>query len=132
MQVKKAEENSTLPHTLASIIGEVADSVALQQAHENLARDGKLSIEGVWLGALPPLVAAWSKYAPTPLLVIVSHLAEAESVVGELSDLTELPIDLFPPGSEDQELESLTQQETAQRLHVLSRLFQYAQDSGSS
>lgn len=124
LQVKKAD---SLPNslTLVDIVDQLTRHAALAQAADALQRDNRLSIEGVWLGALPPLVASWTNYSKQPLLVIVSHLAEAESVAGELSDLTRQSIDLFPPGSEDSELESLTHQETAQRLHVLSRLFQY-------
>ncbi len=124
LQVRKADSTPN-SLTLVDIVDQLTNHSALIQAAEALQRDNRLSIEGVWLGALPPLVAAWTNHSKQPLLVIVSHLAEAESVAGELSDLTRQSIDLFPPGSEDSELESLTHQETAQRLHVLSRLFQY-------
>ncbi|MCA9180150.1 MAG: hypothetical protein KDA51_01825, partial [Planctomycetales bacterium] len=53
------------------------------------------------------------------------QVAEAEAVAAELSELIAQPVDVFPPGSEETELESLAHQETAQRLHVLSRLYKF-------
>ncbi|MFO0942588.1 MAG: transcription-repair coupling factor [Pirellulales bacterium] len=127
LQLKKAE-TAQKSLTLVDVIGQLAEHPALLDAVQSLRRDKKLSLDGVWLGAIPPLVAAWTAKSATPILILVSHLAEAESVAGELNDLTSLPVEVFPPGSEDHELESLTHQETAQRLHVLSRLYRYAQD----
>jgi transcription-repair coupling factor (superfamily II helicase) len=79
----------------------------------------------LWLGALPPTLAAWLKYDQRPLLIILPQVAEAEAVAAELSELIAQPVDVFPPGSEETELESLAHQETAQRLHVLSRLYKF-------
>jgi transcription-repair coupling factor (superfamily II helicase) len=108
--------------SLADAINRLSDDASMGSAEHQLSQDRKLSLEGVWLGGLPPILAAWARLAPRPILVVVSHLAEAEQVVGELSELTEAPVELFPPGCEDSELQSLVHQETAQRLHVLSRL----------
>ncbi len=113
--------------SLADVIGQVAGSSALRDADQALRTDHKLTIEGVWLGAVPPIVAAWTRMVRRPVLLIVPHFAEAEAVASELSELTDLPVEVFPPGSEDNELESLAQQETAQRLHVLSQLYKYGQ-----
>lgn len=128
LQVRKAN-TAQKSLTLADAIGQLTEHPALAQAVQSLQQESKLSIDGVWLGAIPPLVAAWSSRTAAPMLILVSHLAEAESVAGELNDLTDLPVEVFPPGSEDHELESLTHRETAQRLHVLSRLHHYVQDA---
>ncbi|MBX3420495.1 MAG: transcription-repair coupling factor [Pirellulaceae bacterium] len=109
--------------TLAEVIRLVSDLPALAAAQEQLGRDGQLTLEGVWLGALPPLIAAWTRRAPQTVLLVLSHLAEAEAVASELSELTHFPVVVFPPGSEDSQLQSLTHQETGQRLQVLSQLY---------
>ena len=113
------------PLSLADAVAEVSRLPALTEARQALAADGKVAIENVWLGALPPIIAAWLAADDRPLLVVVPQVADAESVGAELGDLTGRPIDVFPPGSEETELESLAHQETAQRLHVLSRLYKF-------
>jgi transcription-repair coupling factor (superfamily II helicase) len=111
--------------TLADAVGQVAELHALNQAIAALRADGKVSLENVWIGALPPILAGWLRQNDRPMLIIVPHVAEAEAVGAELNELTGRPIDIFPPGSEETELESLAHQETAQRLHVLSRLYKF-------
>lgn len=124
---RASEHNRFAPLTLADVVGQVADQPALHDAFQSLQDDRSLTIEGVWLGAMPLVVAAWTRLHRQPVLVIVSHFAEAEALESELTELTDLPVEVFPPGSEDHELESLAQQETAQRLHVLSQLYKYNQ-----
>ncbi len=114
------------PATLADAVGQLAATAALHKACSEVRRDGRLSLEGLWLGALAPAVAAWLKRDPRPLLIIVPQLADAEAVAAELGELTGNSVDVFPPGSEETELESLAHQETAQRLHVLSRLYKFS------
>jgi transcription-repair coupling factor (superfamily II helicase) len=108
--------------SLADIIRRVTEEPALDAAVKALGRDGQVSIEGVWMGGLSPIVAAWAGLTQKPILLVLSHLAEAEMVAAELGELTKVPVEVFPPGIEDSELESLVHQETVQRLHVLSML----------
>jgi transcription-repair coupling factor (superfamily II helicase) len=123
--LKVNREASPSPLTLASAIGQVAGSVPLVSATTALRRDHRVTLEGMWLGALPPALAAWLQGDRRPLLVIVPQVADAEAVAAEMGELTGQTIDVFPPGSEETELESLAHQETAQRLHVLSRLYKF-------
>lgn len=132
LRVRKAEEAAPTNLTLVQVLDQLSKLAALQDAATSLASQSRLSLDGIWLGALPPLIAAWTKHSRLPLLVLVSHLAEAEAVAGELQDITGMSVDLFPPGSEDSQLESLTHQETAQRLHVLSRLYHYSQSADTA
>lgn len=125
--LRASKDQPTQLLSLPEAVGQVAEAAALRDAQQFLLTDQRVTIEGVWLGALPIVLASWVRTSPKPLLVIVSHFAEAEAVASELTELTELPVEIFPPGSEDHELESLAQQETAQRLHVLSQLFKYNQ-----
>ncbi len=113
------------PLTLADAVGQVAGGAALTAAIAAAGREGKVSIEGLWLGALAPTLAGWLQRQPRPLMIVLPHVADAEAVAAELGELTGREVDVFPPGSEETELESLAHQETAQRLHVLSRLYKF-------
>lgn len=108
---------------LADAVGQVAKLPALLESIDAVKADQRVSIEGIWPGSLAPLMAAWTDRQPRPILIVTAQVAEAESIAAELSELTGLSVETFPPGSEETELESLAHQETAQRLHVLSRLY---------
>ena len=123
LKVNKGQNKQEL--SLADAISQVADLPALKKAHKSLTKDGKISIDGVWAGAVAPLLAGWNTKKAVTVLVVAPQLAEAESIAAEYSELTGVNADVFPTGSEETELESLAQQETAQRLHVLSRLYKY-------
>ena len=45
--------------TLADAIGQVAGSAPLTASVAALYRDRRVSLEGLWLGALAPVVAGW-------------------------------------------------------------------------
>lgn len=129
LNVRRSEKRKTL--TLADAIGQVAELPALRQCIDSVENERRASIEGIWRGALPPLVAAWLKADARPLLIVMAQVAEAESVAAEIGELHSIEADVFPPGSEETELESLAHRETAQRLHVLSRLYKYGCESDS-
>ena len=114
------------PLTLADIIGEVAALPALRSAIDSLASDRRVTLESVWPAAVSPIAAGWFRADRRPLLIIVPQIAESESIAAELGELLGERVDVFPPGSEETELESLQHQETAQRLHVLSWLYNYS------
>ena len=114
------------PLTLGDVVRRVAEDSRCA-AEAMLRRDRQLTLDGLWLGGLPPILAALTHRLDAPLLLLVPHVAEAETVAADLAELTQRPVEVFPPGSEDSELESLTHQETAQRLHVLSQLYKYSQ-----
>ena len=118
-------EAAPLPRTLADAVAQLAARGELLAAAAALRSERRVTVEGLWAGGLPPTLAAWLLADRRPLLIIVPQVAEAEAVAAELSELTYHPIDVFPPGSEETELESLAHQETAQRLHVLSRLYKF-------
>lgn len=133
--------------TLADAIGQVADEAALKEAVAAVSEDQKLSLEGLWQGALAPIVAAWRRHEQRPILIVTPQVADAETVGAEVAELLDSQSDVgasgkaaskqysasatvetFPPGSEETELESLAHQETAQRLHVLSRLYKFSEE----
>lgn len=117
--------------TLADAVSQVAHLRSLSESIEAVRAEGKVTWEGVWSGAVAPLVAGWLRQQPRCCLIVLSQVAEAESVAAELSELVGGEVDFFPPASEDAELASLAHQETAQRLHVLSRLYKYATEAES-
>ncbi len=117
---------------LTDAISRVAESLALQETVESLRSEGRLSLEGIWPGALPPILAAWLRHDERPMLLLAPQVADAEALAAELGELIDRAVDTFPPGSEETELESLAHQETAQRLHVLSRLYKYFEAGGGA
>ncbi|MFN3192569.1 MAG: transcription-repair coupling factor [Aureliella sp.] len=127
LKVKK-EDQTQREWTLADAVQSIEALPALSEAIDAVQAEGKLTIEGLWAGAIAPLVAAWTSKTPRPVLILTPQLADAENVAAEASELTKLEAEVFPTGSEDTELESLAHQETAQRLHVLSRLYKFGQD----
>ena len=140
LNVRRGKTETTTEWTLAEAIGEVAEIPALKDCIASAKTDGKATIEGLWLGAIAPVIAAWRQHEERPILVITPQVAEAESVGAEIDEYLsaihkdkseERWVDAFPPGSEETELESLAHQETAQRLHVLSRLYKFAEDRDS-
>jgi transcription-repair coupling factor (superfamily II helicase) len=112
--------------TLADAVRQLGQLPALAEAVRAVITQQRASLENVWLGSLAPILAGWLEKDPRPVLVIVSQVAEAESVGAEINELSGKDVDVFPPGSEETELESLAHQETAQRLHVLSRLYKFS------
>ena len=111
--------------TLADIVAEVAGVPALKSAMDSLAAERRVTFDAVWPAAIAPIAAGWYRADQRPLLILMAQIAESESVAAELAELLGERVDVFPPGSEETELESLQHQETAQRLHVLSGLYNY-------
>lgn len=114
------------PITLADIVAEVAALPALKSALESLTTERRVTFDSVWPAAIAPIAAGCYRADPRPILIIMAQIAESESVAAELGELLDQRVDVFPPGSEETELESLQHQETAQRLHVLSGLYNYS------
>lgn len=152
LSVRKQSDSKKKSFTLADVIGQVAELPALSAIEESLHEHQQVTVEGVWPGALSPLAATLvdnsddrnsedkapgnraadakgaaqeSGRQPGPLLIITSQVAEAETVAGEVAELLGRECLVFPPGTEETELESLAQQETAGRLRVLSHLYNY-------
>lgn len=123
LKTKRTTQRKTL--SLADAVGQVAELPALCEAIKAIAEQQKVTVEGVWPGALAPLLAGWRKRSPRPMLILVPQVAESEAAAAEISELTASEATTFPPGSEETELASLAHQETAQRLHVLSQLYKY-------
>ena len=118
------------PMTLADIVGEVAALPALRTAIDALLTERRVTFESVWPAAVAPIAAGWYRADQRPLLIVVPQIAESESIAAELGELLGQRVDVFPPGSEESELESLQHQETAQRLHVLSWLYNFSVAEG--
>ena len=131
LKIRRGNTAEAKEWKLSDAIAQLADQPALAQCHQSIGDTGRLTLEGMWTGAVPPFLAAWLHQTKQPVVVILPQVAEAESIGAELAELTGSIVDTFPPGSEETELESLAHRETAQRLHVLSRLYKYTQDVAS-
>ncbi len=124
LNVKRSEERAE--RTLADAVGEVAGLPALLEAARALEVERRVTIDSVWPAGVAPIAAGWFRADQRPLLILCAQIAEAEAVAAEIGQLLGARIEVFPPGSEETELESLQHQETAQRLHVLSWLYNYS------
>lgn len=78
--------------------------------------------EGAWLGAIAPLAAAAIQRSQRPMLLVVAHHQDAETVARDLEFYLERDCHVFPPASDEAEGDSLQQQEVLQRLQALAHL----------
>jgi len=129
-KVKKAIEGQTdsdskHPSSIVKAIQSIARSDRFIQSIESWDSDRKLTWEGVWPASVAPLVAAFLNVRPQPILILVPLPADIDSLARDVEYLLGRPIDIFPQGSDDSELESLLQREVVERLQVLSRLEAY-------
>ena len=85
--------------------------------------------EGAWGGAVAPLVCAVRRKLGRPLLVLVAHHQEGESIARDIEFFSQEESLVFPPGSEDVLDDAFEQQEMIDRLQVLARLDRYNADS---
>lgn len=98
--------------TLADVISQVAGDPALLSAVRSVATERIVTLEGIWPGAVAPVLAAWIQQQQKPLLILCAHVAESESLAAELGELSAVArVEVLPPGSEDHEFESLQHQE---------------------
>ena len=118
--------------SLADALRHLADTPALMKLQEYLKDEKAATLEGIWPSALAPVLAAWMVKDERPLLVVTPQVSEAELLAAEISELSNRAVDLFPTGAEEDQVDSLTQQETSQRLHVLSRLYKSTHDSSGA
>jgi transcription-repair coupling factor (superfamily II helicase) len=111
-------EPSPAPALLAAI-----HAIGDYQAAIDRWREGvTICWEGAWLGAIAPMVAAAARQLHRPILVVVAHHQDAETVARDLEFFLEHDCNVFPPASDDTDGDSLQQQEVIQRLQVLSQL----------
>jgi transcription-repair coupling factor (superfamily II helicase) len=95
---------------------------AFRDATDKWARGSSICWEGAWLGAVAPMAAGAVQRFRRPMLVILAQHQDAETVARDLDFFLDRNCDVFPPSSDDIDVDSLQQQEVIQRLQVLSRL----------
>ncbi len=95
---------------------------AFRDATDKWARGSSICWEGAWLGAVAPMAAGTVQRFRRPMLVILAQHQDAETVARDLDFFLDRNCDVFPPSSDDIDVDSLQQQEVIQRLQVLSRL----------
>jgi transcription-repair coupling factor (superfamily II helicase) len=117
-------ESSPAPALLEAIAGLPEFQEAVRAWHSGKA----ICWEGAWLGAVPPMAAATVRLIKQPLLIVVAHHQDAETVARDLEFFLEHDCDVFPPASDDSDVDSLQQQEVIQRLQVLSHLSAFRND----
>lgn len=125
LKVGKKSKADSDALTLGTVVSQLASRDFVGDALQSLETNQKATFEGIWPGALAPMVAALYRRTGRPVLLVVPQVSEADTAAAEISELAEIECVAFPPGSEETELESLAHQETAQRLHVLSNLYRF-------
>jgi len=81
--------------------------------------------DGAWLGAIAPLACAAQRLENRPLLILVAHHQDAETLARDIEFFHDNTCLVFPPASEDPDEDSLQQQEVIQRLQVLAQIDRY-------
>ena len=100
----------------------ITELKAFREATDKWAAGKSICWEGAWLGAVAPLAAGTAQRFSRPMLVILAQHQDAETVARDLDFFLDRNCDVFPPSSDDIDVDSLQQQEVIQRLQVLSRL----------
>jgi len=102
----------------------ITELKAFRSATDRWSNGDSICWEGAWLGSVAPMAAATVQRFQRPMLVILAQHQDAETVARDLDFFLDRNCDVFPPSSDDVDLDtdSLQQQEVIQRLQVLSRL----------
>lgn len=95
--------------------------------------------EGAWLGAVAPLACAARQKSDVPLLILVPHHHDGETIARDIEFFNNEQCLVFPPAPEDVSVDvsddgpgdSLEQQEIIDRLQVLSHLDRYRNESST-
>lgn len=84
--------------------------------------------DGAWLGSVAPLACAAQKLQRRPILVLVAHHQDAETLARDIEFFHEESCWVFPPGSEETDGDALQQQEVIERLQVLAQIDRFRID----
>ncbi len=117
---------------LSDVIEQIVQHPRFTQSLESWEVGQPIHFDGIWLGCLAPLSAAVRHKSRGPLLVVVAHATDAETVADDLELWSGVECSIFPMASGGSELDSLVQQENVQRIQVVSRLANDQQQIHSS
>jgi transcription-repair coupling factor (superfamily II helicase) len=124
-------EASVEPSPAPALLDAISGLMEFQHAARSWQDRQPICWEGAWLGAVPPLASATVRFLKRPLLIVVAHHQDAETVARDLEFFLEHDCDVFPPASDDAEVDSLQQQEVIQRLQVLSHLTEFRNNASA-
>jgi transcription-repair coupling factor (superfamily II helicase) len=110
-------------------IGELAD---FQVALDRWVKQDTFYWDGAWLGAVAPLACAAQKIQQRPLLILVAHHQDADTLARDIEFFHDNSCLVFPPASEDPDEDSLQQQEVIQRLQVLAEIDRQAKGANTA
>lgn len=127
--VSNSVKEPETPSTASILLDELLAYSEFVESLQKWQRKKAICWEGAWLGAVAPIAAAASRHFDQPLLVILSQHQDAETVARDLDFFLDRNCDVFPPASDDIDVDSLQQQEVIQRLQVLSNLEACQRDS---
>ena len=88
--------------------------------------------DGAWLGSVAPLACAAQRIERRPILVLVAHHQDAETLARDIEFFHNESCLVFPPSSEETDGDALQQQEVIERLQVLAQIDRYRIDPNSA
>ncbi|MFZ4081133.1 MAG: transcription-repair coupling factor [Pirellula sp.] len=103
----------------------IVDLADFRSALDRWVRKETFYWDGAWLGAVAPLACAAQRLTRRPLLILVAHHQDAETLARDIEFFHDNSCLVFPPASEDPDEDSLQQQEVIQRLQVLAQIDRY-------
>ncbi len=109
-----------------AVIDQIVDSTSFQHAMRAWKKSARVTIEGVWPTSSSTIIAAIDRFKSRPMVIVAPLPIDVDTLVPDIEFLLGRSADVFPQASDDSELESLLQREVVERLQVLGRLEQYA------
>lgn len=109
----------------ASFLQAIASLPDFRSAFDRWKKRKPFYWEGAWLGAVAPLACAARQKSDAPLLILVPHHHDGETIARDIEFFNDDQCLVFPPAAEDVPEDSLEQQEIIDRLQVLSQLDRY-------
>ncbi len=123
------EQLPTLANPAPAFLDAIADLADFRNCLDRWVKQETFYWDGAWLGAVGPLACSAQRILKRPLLILVAHHQDAETLARDIEFFHDNSCLVFPPASEDPQEDSLQQQEVIQRLQVLAEI--QRQSSGS-
>ena len=81
---------------LGKAIEDLASHREMVRAFQLLEEQKAVSLEGVWPATVAPMAASVGLKRQEPLIVVLGHVNDAETVHEEITQLTDRPVVYFP------------------------------------
>ncbi|MFM8399130.1 MAG: hypothetical protein ACKOAH_14970, partial [Pirellula sp.] len=117
-----SDELPAVANPAPAFLDAIADLADFRTCLNRWVKQDAFYWDGAWLGAVGPLACSAQRILKRPLLILVAHHQDAETLARDIEFFHDNSCLVFPPASEDPEEDSLQQQEVIQRLQVLAEI----------